>query len=215
MLVKVYGVIADCPAMNLILKHISHTGYYCCWYCKLRGDHVISKRQYYYDENIAIRETTDFALDSRRAQYFQKKVNGRFGISILEKVLDLPLPKSIVADYLHVTLLGHGKTILKYIYNKVMTSKERNLLDKKMLVQKFPHFFHRTIRTINSTHLKLIFILIETVFPFILFRRAAEIRNILLYCILPMVRDLLDCNRVAHLGLFIIGIRVSKIRNSL
>lgn len=35
-------------------------------------------------------------------------------------------------------------------------------------------------------------------------------RNLFLYCILPMVRNLLGPDRVAHLGLFVIGIRVNK-----
>jgi hypothetical protein len=48
----------------------------------------------------------------------------------------------------------------------------------------------------------------------LVFYRATEMRNILLYCILPMIRKLLDCNRAAHLGLYVAGIRVSKILNS-
>ena len=49
----------------------------------------------------------------------------------------------------------------------------------------------------------------------ILFFRATEIRNMLLYCILPMTRNLLDCDIMAHLGLFVAGIRVSQIKNNL
>ena len=214
-MVKVYGIIADCPAMNSILNHISHNGYYCCWYCKIKGEHVINKRQYYYNENIPVRETIDFTVDSRRAQSLQANVNGRLGISMLDNILDLPLPKSIMADYLHTTLLGHGKTVCRYIYNKVMTPRERILLDKKIFIQNFLHFFNRAIRTINSTHLKLVYITIKTMFLFIALHRATEIRNILLYCILPMVRNLLDCNRIAHLGLFVAGIRVSQIKKNL
>lgn len=214
-MVKVYGIIADCPAMNSILNHISHNGYYCCWYCKIEGEHVINKRQYYYDENIPVREASDFTVDSRRAQTLQANINGRLGISMLDKILDLPLPKSIIADYLHTTLLGHGKTVCRYIYDNVMTRSERILLDKKMFIQKFPHFFNRTIRTINSSHLKLVYVTIKTMFLFIVLHRATEIRNILLYCILPMARSLLDCNRIAHLALFVTGIRVSQILKNL
>lgn len=210
-MIKVYGLIADCPAMNLALNHISHTGYYCCWYCKIKGGHIINKRQYYYDEKIPSRETVDFTSDSRRAEYLQRKINGRLGVSIFNEIVDIPLPRSIVTDYLHTTLLGHGKTVCRYIYNKVMSPRERIMLDKRMSIQKFPHWFQRTIRTINSTHLKLVFITIKIIFLFVVLLRAAEIRNILLYCILPMVRNPLGCNRAAHFGLFITGIRVSKI----
>lgn len=36
-------------------------------------------------------------------------------------------------------------------------------------------------------------------------------RNLFFFCILPMLRDSVDNERAAHLGLFVIGIRVSKI----
>ncbi|CAF1467343.1 unnamed protein product [Rotaria magnacalcarata] len=38
--------------------------------------------------------------------------------------------------------------------------------------------------------------------------KATEIRNFMLYCILPMMRNFIDCDRFAHLALFVIGIRI-------
>ncbi|CAF3834664.1 unnamed protein product [Rotaria magnacalcarata] len=38
--------------------------------------------------------------------------------------------------------------------------------------------------------------------------KATEIRNFMLYCILPMMRNFIDCDRFAHLALFVIGIRL-------
>jgi hypothetical protein len=149
-MVKVYGVIADIPALNLVLNHKSHGGYDCCWYCKIQGEHVNHKRQYYYDEKVVLRNEYDFALDSRKAHYLQVDTNGRHGISILDKILDIPLPKSIIADYLHITLLRHAKTIMIYLYKEHMRPKNRVQLDKKISVQRFPHFFNRTIRTFNE-----------------------------------------------------------------
>ncbi|CAF3625540.1 unnamed protein product [Rotaria socialis] len=191
MFLKVYGVIADCPAMTSILNHISHGGYFCCWYCQTKGEHVINKRQYYYDENLQMRDSSNFAYDSKRAQYFRTNVHGRRGLSILNKILDISLPEAAIADFMHVSLLRHAKKICLYNYNKVMKPKQRSLLDKQMSIQKFPHFFHRAIRPLNETHIK-----------------ASEIRNLLLYCFLPMVRNLLECERIAHIGLFVIGIRL-------
>ncbi|CAF1285776.1 unnamed protein product [Rotaria sordida] len=72
-----------------------------------------------------------------------------------------------------------------------MKRKQRILLDKKISVQRFPHFFNRTIRTLKETHLK-----------------ATEIRNFLFFFILPMVRNLIHYDTVAHLGLFVTGIRL-------
>ncbi|CAF1435540.1 unnamed protein product [Adineta steineri] len=64
----------------------------------------------------------------------------------------------------------------------------------KTSVQRFPHFFNRKIRPFNKSYLKV-----------------TEIRNVFLFCILPMARNILGFEVMAHLGLFVIGIRVSKI----
>ncbi|CAF2098507.1 unnamed protein product [Rotaria magnacalcarata] len=188
---KVYGVIADCPAMSLILNHISHVGYFCCWYCMIEGKHVISKRQYYYKKNYKTRNALNFSSDSVKAQRLQTNIRGRLGISILDQILDIPLPKGIIADYLHVTLLRHAKTVCLYIYKKFMKPKDRFILNEKMAAQRFPHFFQRTIRKLDEKG-----------------HKASEMRNLFLYCLLPMVRNLLKSDQAAHLGLFVTGIRI-------
>ena len=33
-----------------------------------------------------------------------------------------------------------------------------------------------------------------------------------LFCLLPMIKNILHCDVVAHLALFVIGVRVSKIQ---
>jgi hypothetical protein len=154
MMMKVYGVIGDCPALNLVLNHKSHVGYSCCCYCNVHGEHIANTRQYYYDANISHRNKYDFEDDSRRAERLRKAINGRHGVSILTNILDISLPYSIIADYLHVTLLRHGKTICTYLYKKVLTPKKRLQLDEKISMQRFPHFFHRTIRPLNKCFLK-------------------------------------------------------------
>ncbi|CAF4403905.1 unnamed protein product, partial [Rotaria magnacalcarata] len=158
---KVYGVIADCPAMSLILNHISHVG-----------------------------NALNFSSDSVKAQRLQTNIRGRLGISILDQILDIPLPKGIIADYLHVTLLRHAKTVCLYIYKKFMKPKDRFILNEKMAAQRFPHFFQRTIRKLDEKG-----------------HKASEMRNLFLYCLLPMVRNLLKSDQAAHLGLFVTGIR--------
>ncbi|CAF3488214.1 unnamed protein product [Rotaria socialis] len=188
---KFYGVIADCPAMSLILNHISHVGYFCCWYCMIEGKHVISKRQYYYKKNYKTRNALNFSSDSVKAQRLQTNIRGRLGISILDQILDIPLPKGIIADYLHVTLLRHAKTVCLYIYKKFMKPKDRFILNGKMAAQRFPHFFQRTIRKLDEKG-----------------HKASEMRNLFLYCLLPMVRNLLKFDQAAHLSLFVTGIRI-------
>ncbi|CAF4310040.1 unnamed protein product, partial [Adineta steineri] len=189
--IKIYGIIGDTPALNMILNHKGHGGYDCCWFCEIKGFYINNKMQYYYDEHIALRTEINFATDSRNAQYSKQTTNGRHGVSILESIMDIPLPYSIIADYLHVTLLGHAKTICLYLYKNYMKPKARIELDGKISVQRFPHFFNRKIRPFNKSYLK-----------------ATEIRNVFLFCILPMARNILGVEVMAHLGLFVIGIRL-------
>ncbi|CAF1508337.1 unnamed protein product [Adineta ricciae] len=193
-MIKVYGVIGDIPALNMILNHKSHVGYPCCWFCQLEGVHINGKRQYYYDENVPLRTERSFANDSRKAQNCPGDINGRHGISILESVADIPLPTSIIVDYLHVTLLGHATTICFHLYKNHMSRTQHDQLDGKMRCQRFSHTFNRKIKMIDQPYIK-----------------ATEIRNLLFYCILPMIRESLHFDTVAHFGLFIAGIRVSII----
>jgi hypothetical protein len=211
-MLKVYALIGDCPALSMALNHNSHGGYYCCWFCKVEGVHVNNKRQYYYDQNTPVRDELNFSLDSRKAEYLQTKIHGRLGVSIFEKILDIPLPKSVIADYLHVTLLCHAKSVCLYLYKKVMKPNQRMQLDQLMSVQQFPHYFSRKLRLLSEGYIKSIFIIIENICLSIVYFRATEIRNFFLYCVLPMVRFSLECNRVAHLALFVVGIRVSTIK---
>ncbi|CAM4791381.1 unnamed protein product [Rotaria magnacalcarata] len=191
MMLKVYAMIGDCPALSMSLNHNSHGGYYCRWYCKVKGKHIYKKRQCYYNINRAIRDSFNFASDSREAARLQTKVNGRLGISLFEKILDIPLPKSVIADYLHVTLLCHSKAICLYLYNNVMKLAERKQLDQRMLRQQFPHFFNRKVRLFSEGY-----------------HKATETRNFLLYCALPMLQTSLGSERLAHFALFAVGIRL-------
>ncbi|CAF4217185.1 unnamed protein product [Rotaria magnacalcarata] len=45
-----YGIIADWPAMKMILNMVGHTGYYCCFFCYIKEVHSkeAHKRQYPY-----------------------------------------------------------------------------------------------------------------------------------------------------------------------
>jgi len=97
---KIYSVTGDYLALRLILRFISHGGYYCCWFCYVRGEHVNCKRQYRYESSMKIRTSNNYAAESRAAQKQQINIHGHLGISILEGIVDIPLPMSIIPDYL-------------------------------------------------------------------------------------------------------------------
>jgi hypothetical protein len=125
-----YSIIADCPAMKLILNHIGNNGYYCCWLCKVKGVHIqeLSKRQYYFREPSVMRTVQSYVLESKEAEEQCDNVNGHIGVSVLHALLDVPLPYSVLIDYMHVSLLRHTHAITLQLYAKLKPKKERSLI---------------------------------------------------------------------------------------
>ncbi|CAF3422229.1 unnamed protein product [Rotaria sp. Silwood2] len=188
---KVYGITGDCPALKKILNFIGHGGYDCCWFCYVHGEHKNGKRQYLYQRSIRLRNTQAYLHASNEAHRTQLRVNGHLGKSILQNLLDVQLPDSIVIDYLHVTLLGHVKTIGAAIYHELKPF-QRSTFDSQLKRQRFPHFFNRKVR------------------PFTEFSniKSTELRNLLFYCLLPNLQAILPLEKLAHLALYVCSIRL-------
>ena len=148
--ILVYGLTGDCPALKLILKHVNHQGYWPCWFCFLRGVHVGNKRQYYFEERIDFRSASEYEYYSKQAQLQKKNILGHLGASPLFGILDNPLPHCIVIDYMHVSLLRHTRTVIQYLYQKVLKPKQRNELDELLRRQAFPHCFNRRLRPVKE-----------------------------------------------------------------
>ena len=115
--VKVYGCIGDSPALKLMSNMIGRNGYYSCYYCDIKGIYVqkARKRQYSYTPSIKYRSVNSFYSLSREAQLKRQNIFGHLGISILENVLDVPLPHGILIDYAHVSLLRHFRDIVRVV----------------------------------------------------------------------------------------------------
>jgi hypothetical protein len=188
---KIFAVTGDCPALKSVLKFIGHGGYWCCWVCYLRGVHDGGKRQYRYESPIELRATDVYFKESCQAEQDGQPVFGHRGISPLHRILDIPLPQSIIIDYVHATLLGHGKTIISAIYAK-LKPVQRSIVDLELKGQPFPHFFNRKIRPISD-------------FGFV---KATEVRNILFYGLLPCLQQHLCIQRLSHMALFVCAVRL-------
>lgn len=133
---KIYGITGDCPALKIVCNFIGHNGYFCCFFCFIRGQHVHTKRQYYYEEP-ELRSTEDFFRFSREAERTQTNTFGHLGDSVLRPILDIKLPDCIVIDYLHVTLLGHAKRIILNVYQQLRPN-QRERFDSNIKSQTFP-----------------------------------------------------------------------------
>ena len=140
---KVYGITDDCPALKKILNFIGHNGYDCCWFCRIHGQHEGGKRQYYYRRPIQLRSKQKYLNESTEAHRTKSRVNGHLGRSVIQDLVDLPLPDSIVIDYMHVTLLGHFKAISIDLYNR-LTPLQRTIFNEQLKRQRFLHFFYST-----------------------------------------------------------------------
>ncbi|CAF3601711.1 unnamed protein product [Rotaria socialis] len=176
-----YGIIGDCPALKVILEFIGHTGYHCCFYCYIHGIHVGGrggKRQYYFENRMQLRTKRTYELESIRAVETSSNVYGHLGRSLLHDLLDVPLPNSIIVDYLHVSLLRHTRAIIQQVYAQ-LSPLERTKFDSGLRGQRFPHFFNPT-----------------------------ELRNLLLYALIPHLPPFLPKEQLAHLSLYVCSIRI-------
>ena len=149
-----YSIVGDCPALKLVLEFNGHNGYYCCFYCYVEGIHVGGrdgrrggKRQYYYDNDTHLRDIKSYESESIEAAETSSKVFGHLGRSILHDLLDIPLPYSIITDYLHVSLLRHTRGIVKQIYAS-LSPFQRTEFDAGLRAQQFPHIFNRKLRPV-------------------------------------------------------------------
>ncbi|CAF4453987.1 unnamed protein product [Rotaria magnacalcarata] len=191
--ILIYGLTGDCPAIKLAIKHVNHQGYWCCWFCYIRGVHIHHKRQYYFKKELALRSAAEYALYSHEAEETKTNIYGHLGVSPLSVIIDVPLPRCLVINYMHVSLLRHTRTVIQYIYGKFLKPKQREELDEVFRNQPFPHFFNRKMRPVKEFS----------------YCKATELRNMLLYGLLPLIRLFLPIECAAHLALYVTAMRVA------
>ncbi|CAM4832312.1 unnamed protein product [Rotaria magnacalcarata] len=126
-----------------------------------------------------------------KAEQTGTNVYGHLGRCILDSILDISLPVSIICDYVHVTLLRHFKDVVKVISRGLFPSQRKNI-DSKLERQSFPHYFRRKMRGIKD-------------FSYI---KASELKNLLLYGFLPVFYNVLSSNILGHIALFICAVRL-------
>lgn len=130
------GITGDCPAISLMCNFTHHNGFFSCWYCYIRGETRQNKRQ--YDSiPLRLRSAEEFIHLSNLAEKTGERQFGHFGVSVVHDLLDIPLPYSIVIDYLHTTLLGHSKRIILALHNQLSPS-DRLRLNRVISKQTFP-----------------------------------------------------------------------------
>ena len=190
---RLYGSIADCPALKLISNMVGHTGYYCCFFCFVRGFHdsTVRKRQYPYSLHTPQRTKISFALNGERAEQENRNIFGQLGTCILTPFVDIHLPSCLLVDYAHVTLLRHFRDVIRTVYAS-LSPAIRQQIDRSLRMQRFPNYFNRKMRGINE----------------LAFVKAVEMKNLLFYGLLPNLIDLVSMNQLSFLSLLVLGIRL-------
>jgi hypothetical protein len=175
----------------------------------------MSRKLQFHPERTALRSAEQYSKLSNRAERTKKNVYGHFGKSVIEGLLDVPLPDAIVLDYLHVTLLGHAKVVTLAIYNQLRPA-QRKQLNIDLNKQKFPR------KQLNVTFFFL-YLIAQFIFHLILldfcnrkiksidnfaFVKGTEVRNLLFYGLLPHLNSLLPIDQYAHLAMYICSMRL-------
>ena len=210
----VFAVTGDCPALSLITSFINHNGYYSCWHCFIKGESLGNKRQYPYQES-SIRTPEEFSKLAAKAQRTNRNVYGHLGRSIVETLVEIPLPTSIILDYMHVTLLGHAKNIILSIYRQ-MRPAERDHFNNCLKSQRFPrkfsvifYFSFNSYTYLHQFHFGLDFFnrKMKSIDDFA-FVKATEVRNVLFYGLPMHLHSMLPTDKYAHLVLYVCALRL-------
>ena len=94
-------------------------------------------------------------------------------------------------DYLHVTLLRQTKTIIQNLYHHLWPVR-REELDVRLKKQRFPRYFNRRMRAFRDLS----------------YIKGIELKNTLFYGLIPLFISYLSIDRIAHLCLYVSGIRL-------
>ena len=148
----IFGITGDCPALSSICNFVNHNGYFCCWFCFIEGEHIDRKRQYRYGPPV-LRTIKKYSQASKKAERTNANIYGHLGQSILNQILDVPLPNAIVLGYLHVTLLGHAKAVILSIYRQIKPI-QREQFNNQLKCQQFPRK-----RFLSTTFLKILLLI--------------------------------------------------------
>ncbi|CAF3327366.1 unnamed protein product [Rotaria socialis] len=130
-------------------------------------------------------------LVSIEAQLTNRNVYGHLGTSILDEVVDVSLPRALIIDYAHVSLLRHFRDVIKTVASSLAPAV-REKIDVSLRAQRFPYFFHRKMRGVAD-------------FSFI---KAVELKNLLLYGFIPHFMNHLTIDQLCFISLFTIGVRL-------
>ena len=191
-------LMGDMPALSSMVQFVEPQAFYSCMFCNTKGtyNHRGHCVTYPIDDDADLRTSESFQRHGELAASMQPRIDrertiGLKGVSAFNKILDVPLPHSVVIDSMHTVFLCHSKKLLIHLQSFV--SKE-NLLKISMKLRSI-NYIHDILRRPRS---------ISNVFKW----KASEVRMFILYIGLPVLAEFLPEDESGDLALYVVILRL-------
>ncbi|CAF1538688.1 unnamed protein product [Adineta ricciae] len=185
-------LMGDMPALSSMVKFVEPNAYYACMFCNTKGiysndGHCVT---YPFDDEAELRtneklEECAHLAASMFTRLDRERTKGFKGVSAFSKILDVPLPYSVVIDPMHTVFLCHSKKFLIQLQNFI--SKENMLkINAKLRSINYIHDILRRPRSFSNVQKW----------------KASEIRLFILYIGLPVLAEFLPEERLGELAFY-------------
>lgn len=197
----------DAPACAGFMNMKSHSGFYSCPVCLIKGEKPDPKQAtvFPYDEQIILRDMPQYeehkkwAVEKRvimsKTPKNEEKWCGIKGPTILSEILP-NMFDCMNIDAMHCVYLGVMRSLLYLWTDSDFKSKDfscfskLNIINARLRKVSSPHFLQRSVQTIDK----------------LVHWKASELRSFMFNICLPLLEDILLPEYYAHLSYFVCGV---------
>jgi hypothetical protein len=179
---------ADTLGKDKLQKKKQFNGSLACSYCLHPGETILKQIRYTNKNNIQERTHENSVDDMKLAHLMKTTINGFKGISPLVGFPEFNVIEGFAIDYMHCVLLGVMKLLLELWLNSCNHFEDYYIglrridIDQRLLNINPPRNISRNPRSIND----------------VLFWKANEFRNFLLYYSIPCLNQILPFKYLKH-----------------
>ncbi|XP_034231506.1 uncharacterized protein LOC117639739 [Thrips palmi] len=187
----------DAPATASFLNMKSHSGFFSCHLCLIRGAYHEST-VFPYEENVPLRNMADYDRHVKQAVkdkiIFQKSVKneeqycGIKGPTVLSHIMD-DIFSSMAIDSMHALYLGIMRQMMRIWFIDGKYQDKAQLLTQKLLEQAPPDYLQRRPQPVEK----------------LVHWKATEYRSFLFNLSVVLLKDILDPEDYEHYCLFVKG----------
>ncbi|XP_036150652.1 uncharacterized protein LOC118648446 isoform X1 [Monomorium pharaonis] len=185
--IEIYNLICDALAKAAVLNVVSHTGYYSCTKCTVKGNSKLN-RVYFTNTQAILRSNRDFLMQTQKEHHR--------GISPLTLIPNFGPISNVPLDYMHVVCLGvMREMLLLWLFGK--SHLRRTIIDtiSEVLLKIKPCIPKEFCRKPRSLE-------------YIKYWKATEFRQFLLYIGPIALADVLPKKQYKHFCVLHVAIRI-------